>query len=158
MSEEYRYPRSLLSLPVAGSPTPSLGTPEEDKGEGLPPSPSQQSLIDRAVDTQKTPDQKRIEEKVIDVIRTIYDPEIPVNIYDLGLIYAIHVHPETHAVTVDMTLTAPACPVAETLPPMVANKIETLAEVPTARVELVWDPPWNRSMMSEAAQLELGLI
>ena len=92
-----------------------------------------------------------------EAIRSIYDPEIPVNIYDLGLIYNIQVD-ETNAVKVRMTLTAPACPVAGTLPGEVEKKIESIPGVRTADVELVWEPPWDRSRMSEAAMLTLGMF
>ena len=118
--------------------------------------PANQSVIDRALDLTKSVRQKAIEEKVIDVLRTVFDPEIPVNIYDLGLIYQIDVA-EDNRVHVKMTLTAPGCPVAGTLPPEVARKIEAIADVPGATVELVWDPPWSKDRMSEAALLELGL-
>jgi len=120
--------------------------------------PADENLISRFLDASKTPQQKAIIEKVIEAIRTVYDPEIPVNIYDLGLIYAIDVDPETSKVHVKMTLTAPACPVAGTLPGEVERRIEAVPEVPGATVELVWDPPWSREMMSEAAQLELGFL
>ncbi len=90
------------------------------------------------------------------MIRTCYDPEIPVNIYDLGLIYAIDVSPE-RAVHVKMSLTSPACPVAGSLPGMVQAKIATLPDVTAAKVELVWDPPWTQERLSEAARLQLGL-
>jgi FeS assembly SUF system protein len=105
----------------------------------------------------KSIQQKLLEGKIIEVIRQIYDPEIPVNIYDLGLIYEIDVR-EDNAVKVKMTLTAPACPVAGTLPPEVEKRIENIPEVKSADVELVWDPPWSRDRMSEAAQLTLGLF
>jgi len=118
---------------------------------------AEQNVIDRALDPSKSPEQKRIEEKVIEVLRSVYDPEIPVNVYELGLIYDIHVAPD-NAVEVKMTLTAPACPVAGTLPPEIERKIETIPEVPRAKVEVVWDPPWTRERMSEAALLELGLL
>jgi FeS assembly SUF system protein len=100
---------------------------------------------------------KLLEGRVIEVIKSIYDPEIPVNIYDLGLIYEIQID-ETNAVKVTMTLTAPACPVAGTLPGEVEKKIESIPEVRTADVELVWDPPWDRSRMSEEAMLTLGMF
>lgn len=118
----------------------------------------QTNLINRFLDQSKSPAQKAIIEKVIEAIRTVYDPEIPVNIYDLGLIYDIDVNPQTSAVKVKMTLTAPGCPVAGALLSAVETKVEDIDEVPSATVELVWDPPWDRSMMSEAAQLELGLL
>ena len=101
--------------------------------------------------------QKLLQAKVIEVLRQIYDPEIPVNIYDLGLIYEVNVG-EDNAVKVKMTLTAPACPVAGTLPGEVETRIENIPEVKSADVELVWDPPWSRDRMSEAAQLELGFF
>jgi FeS assembly SUF system protein len=100
---------------------------------------------------------KLLEGRVIEVIKSIYDPEIPVNIYDLGLIYDIQID-DTNAVKVKMTLTAPACPVAGTLPGEVETKIESISEVRTADVELVWDPPWDRSRMSEEAMLTLGMF
>jgi len=99
---------------------------------------------------------KSLEERVIDVLKTCFDPEIPVNIYDLGLIYEVKVN-EGSDVHVRMTLTSPACPVAETLPPDVENKIRELPEVNSARVEITFDPPWDKEMMSEEARLELGM-
>ena len=81
--------------------------------------------------------------EIIEALKTVYDPEIPVNLYDLGLIYSIDVDPETSAVDVKMTLTAPGCPVAGTLPMEVQRKIETVPGVSQAVVELVWDPPWS---------------
>jgi FeS assembly SUF system protein len=116
-----------------------------------------QNLIDRALDPTKTPQQKAIEEKVIEAVRQVYDPEIPVNVYDLGLIYEIKVA-DDNGVEVKMTLTAPGCPVAGSLVAEVEKRIEGIDEVPRAKVELVWDPPWTRERMSEAALLELGLM
>ena len=101
-------------------------------------------------------DQKELEEKVIAAIQTIYDPEIPLNIYDLGLIYRLVIDP-TNAVKVEMTLTAPGCPVAGDIVAEVKRKIEAIPEVPRVDVELVWDPPWTRDRLSEAARLELGM-
>jgi FeS assembly SUF system protein len=116
------------------------------------------SLVSRFVDPNKSPAQKAIEEKAIDAIRLVYDPEIPVNIYDLGLIYGINVNVDKGEVYVKMTLTAPGCPVAGELVAQVQRRVEAIEEVKEAVVELVWDPPWSREMMSEAAQLELGLM
>lgn len=99
---------------------------------------------------------KTLEERVIDVLKTCYDPEIPVNIYDLGLIYEVKVN-EGNDVYVKMTLTSPACPVAETLPPEVENKIKEMPDVNNAKVEITFDPPWDKDMMSEEAKLELGM-
>ena len=98
-----------------------------------------------------------LREEVVDVLHTCYDPEIPVDIYELGLIYAIDVTPEG-AVTVRMTLTSPACPVAESLPPEVERKVAAIPGVASAKVDLVWDPPWGKHMMSEAALLQLGFM
>ncbi|MGH7213896.1 MAG: SUF system Fe-S cluster assembly protein [Tepidisphaeraceae bacterium] len=100
---------------------------------------------------------KLLEGKVIEVLSSVYDPEIPVNIYELGLIYGIDVA-DDNSIKVRMTLTAPACPVAGTLPGEVAQKIKTIPEVTDAEVELVWDPPWSKDRMSEAALLQLGLL
>jgi FeS assembly SUF system protein len=98
-----------------------------------------------------------IEGDVIEALRTVYDPEIPVNIYELGLIYDIAVDP-AGSVNVRMTLTSPMCPVAGTLPGEVEVKVKSVPGVPDATVEVVWDPPWNPDMMSEAAKLELGFF
>ena len=97
-----------------------------------------------------------IKSKVIEVIKKIYDPEIPVNIYELGLIYDIHVDKDNN-VKIDMTLTTPNCPVAESLPKEVKDSIMTIKEVKNVDLNLVWEPPWDKDMMSEAAKLELNL-
>ena len=98
-----------------------------------------------------------IGEKVVERICQIYDPEIPVNIYELGLIYDIQVSEECD-VEIEMTLTSPNCPVAETLPVEVEEKVKSLDEVKTAEVEITFDPPWTQDLMSEEAKLELGLL
>ncbi len=100
---------------------------------------------------------KLIEGKVIEALHEIYDPEIPVNIYELGLIYDIQVDPD-RKVHIKMTLTAPACPVAGPLPGEVEKKVEAIEEVASADVELVWEPPWSRDRMSETALLTLGMM
>jgi len=97
-----------------------------------------------------------IEADVVAALRTVFDPEIPVNIYELGLIYNIDVH-DDRSVEVRLTLTSPMCPVAGSLPPEVEAKVAEIPGVAAASVDLVWDPPWNPSMMSEAAKLELGM-
>ena len=94
---------------------------------------------------------------VIEAIKTCYDPEIPVNIYELGLIYKIDVD-DDDVVHVDMTLTSPNCPVAESLPIDVQDKVKAVDGVKDCEINLVWDPPWHPSMMTEEAQLELGMI
>jgi FeS assembly SUF system protein len=94
---------------------------------------------------------------VVGVLKTCFDPEIPVNIYELGLIYGIKVD-AANAVEVKMTLTSPMCPVAGSLPPEVEGKIRKVAGVSAVKVELVWDPPWTPAMMSEAAKLQLNMF
>ena len=96
-----------------------------------------------------------LKENIITEIKKIYDPEIPVNIFDLGLIYDISINDKS--VVIEMTLTSPNCPVADSLPKMVKDIVEKLDEVDTANIKLVWDPPWTKDMMSEAAKLELNL-
>ena len=98
----------------------------------------------------------KIKDKVIAEIKKIYDPEIPVNIYELGLIYDVTVD-QNNNVYVKMTLTTPNCPVAESLPNEVKNSIKEIKGVSEVELDLVWDPPWDKSMMSEAAKLELNL-
>ena len=97
-----------------------------------------------------------VRNRIIGALRTVHDPEIPVNIYDLGLIYDIDIPPEG-AIKVKMTLTSPSCPVAEELPGKVEQAVMSQADGRDVNVELVWEPPWTQDRMSEAAQLELGL-
>jgi len=97
-----------------------------------------------------------LRQQVIQVLRTIYDPEMPVNIYELGLIYEVNVD-ETRFVSIRMTLTAPNCPVAGTLPPEVEAKVRGVPGVSGVKLDLAFDPPWTKNMMSEAAKLELGI-
>jgi FeS assembly SUF system protein len=100
---------------------------------------------------------EELKEQVIKAVKTVYDPEIPVDIYELGLIYEIKVEPSSE-VSVKMTLTSPACPSAMSLPGEVEDKIRVMAKVKDVKVEVVWDPPWEPSKMSEAARLELGMM
>ena len=102
-------------------------------------------------------DANALEQRVIQALRTVYDPEIPVNIYDLGLVYDLNVD-DTGAAHIRMTLTAPGCPVAQTFPGTVEQTVKSVPGVTDAKVELVWDPPWSREKMSEVARLELGMI
>ena len=168
MSDEYRYPNSVASLPVVPEPrdapapkssmSESSANPKQvqtaDAAETAvradPPPPTEQ-------DPTRFVHQKLIEGKVIEALQKVYDPEIPVNIYELGLIYDIAVNPDD-TVHIKMTLTAPACPVAGSLPGEVERQVESVPEVKSATVELVWDPPWSRDRMSEAAQLQLGML
>ncbi len=99
-----------------------------------------------------------LEDRIVQALKTVYDPEIPVDIYELGLVYDLAVDPATRTVHVKMTLTSPACPVAGSLPGEVQQRVESVAGVERAEVEIVWDPAWNPSMMSEVARLELGFF
>ena len=104
-----------------------------------------------------TIDTQELGEKIVRVLKTIYDPEIPVDIYELGLIYDVLVN-EDNEVKILMTLTSPNCPVAETLPVEVEEKVKSLDMVKDAEVEITFDPPWTQDLMSEEAKLELGLL
>jgi len=98
-----------------------------------------------------------LEDQITEVLRTVFDPEVPVNIYDLGLIYNVDLNADGD-VDIRMTLTSPACPVAGSLPGEVQSTVQAVNGVGNVKVELVWDPPWDQNLMSEAAQLELGLL
>ena len=102
-------------------------------------------------------DRQEIEDDVVAILRTVSDPEIPVDIYELGLVYNVEVR-EDRSVEVRMTLTTPMCPVAEILPAEVESKVAAVEGVASATIDLVWEPPWNPGMMSEAAKLELGML
>lgn len=99
----------------------------------------------------------KLEEKIVEVLKTCYDPEIPVDIFELGLIYDIEIDDEVNVI-IKMTLTSPACPVAGSLPPEVEAKVASINEVNSAKIELVWSPPWDKDMMSEEAKLNLGFL
>ncbi|HYG65954.1 MAG TPA: SUF system Fe-S cluster assembly protein [Thermoanaerobaculia bacterium] len=102
-------------------------------------------------------DTAALENQIVEQLQTVFDPEIPVNIYELGLIYDVDIQPGGD-VHIKMTLTSPACPVAGSLPGEVQRKVEEVPGVASADIELVWDPAWNPSMMSEAARLQLGMF
>jgi FeS assembly SUF system protein len=102
-------------------------------------------------------DTAALREDVIEALKSVYDPEIPVNIYEMGMIYEVRVEENGYAF-VKMTLTTPACPVAGTLPGEVEHRVAAVEGVSDAKVELVWDPPWTQDMLSEAARLQLGLM
>ncbi len=106
---------------------------------------------------ETTIDTQELGEKIVNILKTIYDPEIPVDIYELGLIYDVLVN-EEYDVKILMTLTSPNCPVAETLPVEVEEKVKSLNMVKDAEVEITFDPPWTQDLMSEEAKLELGLL
>ncbi|PQB07346.1 FeS assembly SUF system protein [Polaribacter filamentus] len=107
--------------------------------------------------SEQTMDIEKLGEKIVRVLKTIYDPEIPVDIYELGLIYDVFVN-EDYEVKILMTLTSPNCPVAESLPQEVNEKVKSLNQVKDSEIELTFDPPWSKDLMSEEAQLELGLM
>lgn len=111
---------------------------------------------DEPMDTPPAAPADVLRARIVDVIKTCYDPEIPVNIYELGLIYEILIG-EENAVTLKMTLTSPACPAAGSLPPEVQRKVQDLPGVSAVKVDIVWDPPWTPDRMSEAAKLQLGI-
>lgn len=113
--------------------------------------------MDPLSDTTISTTPPSLEERITDALKTVYDPEIPVNIYELGLIYNVEAD-AAGQVKIAMTLTSPACPVAGTLPGEVQTRVEGVDGVQSCDVEIVWDPQWNPSMMSEAARLELGLL
>ncbi|RMH16918.1 MAG: SUF system Fe-S cluster assembly protein [Acidobacteria bacterium] len=129
---------------AAGTDDPAAADPASATGAADPAAASRDAPPD-------------LEERIVEALKTVYDPEIPVNIYELGLIYNLEVQDGGH-VDCKMTLTSPACPVAGTLPGEVQAKIEGVDGVTSAAVEVVWDPPWNPGMMSEAAKLELGFM
>jgi FeS assembly SUF system protein len=129
------------------APEPSAA-PVQPPAETPPPLPA---------DTTTPVPVEQLREKVVEALTTCYDPEIPVNIYELGLVYDVDVT-EAGAVNIRMTLTSPACPVAGSLPPEVEQKVRSIPGVRSARVEIVWDPPWTMERMSEAARVQLGFF
>lgn len=158
MSEEEARPQPQhVPLTVLPSSEKAEQLKREAAAQQAPSSPPAAAGPAAPESHAKTPRQREIELKVLGVLRTIYDPEIPVNIYDLGLVYDLKVD-ETDAVTIRMTLTSPACPVAGSLPGEVEQKVEAIPEVRTANIELVWEPPWTKDRMSESAMLDLGFL
>jgi len=133
-----------------GEPVAAGPPPPDPVQPGPPPGPE----TSPAADPLKT---LELKPAIIEALSTVYDPEIPVNIYELGLIYDVIVD-GSGAALIRMTLTAPACPAAMTLPGEVESKVKSVAGVTDARVELVWDPPWSKDRMSEVAKLELGIF
>lgn len=115
------------------------------------------AVDEHADDKKRMAEVQALGEQIVDQLKTVFDPEIPVNIYELGLVYKIDVE-DDNSVLIDMTLTSPHCPVAETLPPEVEQKVLQVEGVTGCEVRIVWDPPWTPSMMTEEAQLEMGLI
>ena len=145
MADDYKYPNSTASLSVLEPPAPAVpavpaAAPTPAVGRPLMPDSIEKKLL---------------EGKIIANIAKVFDPEIPVNVYELGLIYGIDIYAD-RSVTVRMTLTAPGCPVAGSLPLEVEKQVENVDEVTEADVVLVWEPAWSKDRMSEAAMLQLG--
>ena len=143
MSNEKEIPMSVelpQSEPAATAATPQV---KQDPDPGLPAAAATVAAT--------------VEESIVEALKTVYDPEIPVNIYEMGLIYDLNLEADGR-VQIKMTLTSPGCPVAGTLPGEVKDRVEQVPGVASAEVEVVWDPVWNPSMMSEAARLELGMF
>jgi FeS assembly SUF system protein len=144
------------NAPVENAPLetalPGSAPPETPPGsappENVPPASAEAAATGAAAS---------IEDGIVEALKTVYDPEIPVNIYEMGLIYDLNVEPGGQ-VQIKMTLTSPGCPVAGTLPGEVKDKVESVPGVAGAEVEVVWDPVWNPSMMSESARLQLGMF
>jgi FeS assembly SUF system protein len=113
--------------------------------------------MDESTRAETTAGQNDLRDKIVDVLKTCYDPEIPVDIYELGLVYDIAVSPEGE-VSIDMTLTSPACPAAGSLPPEVERKVAALEGVTKVQVNVVWEPVWTPDKMTEAAKLQLGMF
>lgn len=151
------------SLMERGGPGTKTGDveskePEDGEKEETPPDYSKLPKGDDGEPRDLAMDElKELKEAVVAELKTIFDPEIPVNIYELGMIYNVSVTPRGE-VAIKMTLTSPACPVADKLPGEVEDKIREVDTVTKADVNLVWDPPWDKSMMSEAAKLELNVM
>lgn len=140
--------------PIPPPPPPPPSPPARSTGPGSQWPFAEPTEAEKAAMSAMPPADLR--EAVIDVLQTIYDPEIPVNIYDLGLVYAVDVGTDK-AVTIQMTLTSPACPVAESLPPEVEQKVRCVPGVGSVKVDLVWEPPWGKHLLSEAARLQLNM-
>jgi FeS assembly SUF system protein len=146
---------------------PAASGQEEPTGSLRPAASGQEGTAGKPPELQAAPpvpeverpevNRAEIEELVIEALRTVYDPEIPVNIYELGLVYAVDVS-RTGEVVVRMTLTSPGCPVAVSLPIEVESKVQMTPGVTSAKVELVWDPPWGPEKMTDAARLQLGFF
>lgn len=124
---------------------------EEEESPAAPPTPPDVAQVE-----DSPPAEEDLEARVIESLKNIYDPEIPVNIYDLGLIYRVEI--VDNFARIEMTLTTPGCPVAQTFPGMVEGAVKQVPGIADAMVDLVWDPPWSQAFISEAARLELGLI
>ena len=153
-------PKAAADSANAAGPTGAASTPEpafDTSALTSPPPPAATAAADEKpvqADPLKT---LELTPKIVEQLSTVYDPEIPVNIYELGLIYDVAVDTDGLAV-IQMTLTAPGCPAAVTLPAEVQGKVKAIEGVSDARVDLVWEPPWTKDRMTEAAKLQLGIF
>jgi FeS assembly SUF system protein len=152
VSEDGPFPTPPPPRPAPTPPVPPAPAPVGDAP--MPPEAGAGPLDPVAALARPSAD---LREEVIDVLETCFDPEIPVNIYDLGLIYGIDIADGPNDVEVRMTLTSPACPVAETLPLEVQKKVQSIPGVGAVKVSLVWEPPWGKHLLSEGARLQLGM-
>jgi len=161
-------PEEQVSPPIADQPDPIVVAPSQELGSDVVaeepiPAPMAREPLVAAGDGPKPSDlppniqAAQLEGRIIEAISSIFDPEIPVNIYELGLIYDLSITAD-NCVKVEMTLTSPACPVAGSLPGEVEQKVREVDDVQDVALELVWDPPWTPERMSEAARLELGFM
>ena len=134
-----------------------LNDPYTPPSEPPRAAPSEADLVNEIFAGRDPVKTLSMQSQIVDTLSTVFDPEIPVNIYELGLIYETAVD-ASGRIGVRMTLTAPACPAAQTLPVEVRNKLQALPEATSAHVDIVWDPPWSRDMMSDVAKLQLGMF
>ena len=146
---------SEAKAPGAVDETPPEAPDPDPPGDAVETPPHEQITEDNAPDAPVDPE--AVKAQAAEAIRTVYDPEIPVNVYELGLIYDLSVD-EAGTVDIKMTLTAPACPAAGFLPGQVESVVQGVPGVSDVRLELVWDPPWGPDRMSDAAKLELGML
>ena len=153
-------PKAAAESAAAGAPEPAAPAPEPafDTSALTAPPPAETAGAASAKPVEADPVRTlELTPKIVEQLSTVYDPEIPVNIYELGLIYDIAVEADGLAV-ISMTLTAPGCPAAVTLPAEVQGKVKSIDGVSDARVDLVWEPPWTKDRMTEAAKLQLGIF
>ncbi len=148
MSDNYKLPNSVASLSVL---------PTHVRPDPLPPTVAEPEPVDPATAMTAELQRKLLHGKIVAAISKVYDPEIPVNVYELGLIYDVAIA-DDNSVVVKMTLTAPGCPVAGSLPAEVGRNVESVPEVKECEVVLVWEPAWSKDRMSEGAMLQLGLL
>jgi len=150
--------RAVAFLEGAESaPEASAGESRAEDGGASAEGAGEAAAEAKPVSPERMAEVQELGERVIEVLRTVHDPENPVNVFDMGLVYRIDIE-DDNTVVIDMTLTTPHCPVAETLPIEVERRVSEIEGVKGCRVNIVWDPPWHPGMMSEEARLELGFF